>query len=191
MAASANQSAEPLAGSPPGIFLTQILKRPGIVCFLLAMTTFVVYLPVANHDYVNYDDADYVTANPHVQGGLKWENVMWALGAGHASNWHPLTWLSHMLDWQLFGKDPGPQHLVNVLFHVANAVILFLLLRQMTRAHWPSALVAALFALHSFHCESGAWISERKDVLSTFFLLLTMAAYVAYVREGDSSQETG
>ena len=158
----------------------QKLGDPGVLCLLLALTTLAVFLPVARHDYVNYDDSDYVTANAHVQTGLKWENVVWAFKSGHASNWHPLTWMSHMLDIQFFGDKPGPQHLVNLGFHIADTLLLFLLLRRMTGALWRSAMVAALFALHPLHVESVAWISERKDVLSAFFFLLTLGAFVRY-----------
>jgi protein O-mannosyl-transferase len=157
------------------------LHRPAFLCLLLALTTLTVFLPVARQGFVNYDDSDYVTENAHVHGGLKWENVAWAFTTGHASNWHPLTWLSHMLDCQLFGLKAGPQHMVSVGFHIANTLLLFLLLRRMTGALWRSALVAALFALHPLHVESVAWASERKDVLSVFFFLLTVGAYVRYV----------
>ena len=156
------------------------LCRPAWLCWLLALTTLAVFLPVARQGFVNYDDSDYVSENAHVQSGLKWENVVWAFTTGHASNWHPLTWLSHMLDCQLFGSKAGPQHLVSVGFHIANTLLLFLLLRRMTGALWRSALVAALFALHPLHVESVAWVSERKDVLSAFFFLLTVGAYVRY-----------
>ena len=156
------------------------VRRPGVLCLLLAVTTLAVFLPVRRHGYVNYDDSDYVTANTHVQSGLKWENVVWAFKSGHASNWHPLTWISHMLDLQIFGEKPGAQHLVSVGFHIANALLLFLLLRRMTGALWRSFMVAALFALHPLHVESVAWVSERKDVLSAFFFLLTLGAYVRY-----------
>ncbi|HEV2208529.1 MAG TPA: tetratricopeptide repeat protein [Verrucomicrobiae bacterium] len=159
-----------------------VWRRAGLLCFLLALVTAGTYLPVRHCQFVNYDDGDYVTANSNVQGGLTWANARWAFTTGHASNWHPLTWLSHMLDWQLFGDNPGAQHLVNLGFHVANTLLLFLLLRSMTGAHWRSAFVAAAFALHPLHVESVAWISERKDVLSTFFFLLTLAAYVRYAR---------
>ncbi|PWU15056.1 MAG: hypothetical protein C5B50_16040 [Verrucomicrobia bacterium] len=139
---------------------------------------------------MDYDDGDYVTANSHVQSGLKWANVIWAFRTGHASNWHPLTWLSHMLDVSLFGPGPGPQHVVNVVLHVANTVLLFLVLWKITRAQWRSAMVAALFALHPIHVESVAWISERKDVLSGFFFMLTLWAYAGYVErvEGRGSR---
>jgi tetratricopeptide (TPR) repeat protein len=154
--------------------------RPGFLCWLLALTTLAVFLPVARQAFVNYDDSDYVSENAHVQSGLKWDNVVWAFTTGHASNWHPLTWLSHMVDAQLFGRQAGPQHLVSVGFHIANTLLLFLLLRRMTGALWRSAFVAALFALHPLHVESVAWASERKDVLSALFFLLTLGAYVRY-----------
>jgi protein O-mannosyl-transferase len=167
------------------------LRHPGVICLLLALGTLAVFLPIAWHGYVNYDDSDYVTANPHVQSGLKWENVLWALKSGHASNWHPLTWISHMLDIQLFGERPGAQHLVSLAFHIANTLLLFLLLRRMTGALWRSAMVVALFALHPLHVESVAWVSERKDVLSGFFFLLTLVAYVRYAECGRPSSERG
>ncbi len=158
----------------------------------LALATLVVFLPVARQGFVNYDDSDYVTENAHVQSGLTWANVVWAFTTGHASNWHPLTWLSHMLDCQLFRTKAGPQHLVSAGFHIANALLLLLLLRRMTGALWRSALVAALFALHPLHVESVAWASERKDVLSAFFFLLTLGAYVRYVEMRRArGEETG
>ena len=166
------------------------MRRPGFICLLLAVITLVVFLPVARHGFVNYDDSDYVTQNAHVQSGLRWANVVWAFTTGHASNWHPVTWLSHMLDCQLFGLNAGPQHLVSAGFHAANTVLLFLLLLRMTGALWRSALVAALFALHPLHVESVAWVSERKDVLSAFFFLLTVGAYVRYA-EAQSSKWSG
>src|ERR1017187_3903723 len=127
---------------------------PVCICWLLALATLAVFLPVVRQGFVNYDDSDYVTENAHVQSGLKWDNVVWAFKTGHASNWHPVTWLSHMLDAQVFGRKAGPQHLVCVGFHIANTLLLFLLLRRMTGALWRSALVAALFALHPLHVES-------------------------------------
>src|SRR5260221_2333266 len=141
------------------------------------LATFSVFLPLGCQDCVNSDDRNYAAANPHVQSGLKWDNVIWAFTTGHASNWHPLTWLSHMLDCQVFGQHAGAQHLINAGFHLINTVLLFLLLRNLTGALWRSGLVAALFALHPLHVESVAWISERKDVLSTLFFLLTVWAY--------------
>src|SRR5437899_2647693 len=132
---------------PPGSW-KKLLPSPGFLSLILALTTISIYLPVGRHDFVGYDDPDYVTANPHVPSGLKWDNILWAFTTGHAGNWHPLTWLSHMLDCQLFGPTPGPQHLVSAGFHVANTILLFLLLRTMTVVLWLGALVAALFALH-------------------------------------------
>ncbi|HSA10026.1 MAG TPA: tetratricopeptide repeat protein [Candidatus Paceibacterota bacterium] len=155
-----------------------------MLCLLLALLTVAIFLPVAWQGFVNYDDSDYVTENTHVQGGLKWTNIVWAFTTGHASNWHPLTWLSHMLDSQLFGLNAGGHHLVSVAFHIANALLLFLLLRCMTGALWRSLVVAGLFSLHPLHVESVAWASERKDVLSAFFFLLTIWAYARYAEGG-------
>jgi len=159
-----------------------VLRSPGVMSLLLAVVTLAVYLPVAWHGFVNYDDADYVSSNSHVQSGLKWANVVWAFTTGHASNWHPLTWLSHMLDCQVFGEHVGAYHLVNVAFHIANSILLFLILRRLTGTHWRAAVVAGIFAVHPLHVESVAWISERKDVLSTLFLLLTIGAYGSYAQ---------
>lgn len=152
------------------------------VCLALIALVFVPYAQVAGHEFLVCDDDDYVTANPQVQAGLTWEGMRWAFSTFHASNWHPLTWLSHMLDCQLFGLNPGPHHLVNVAFHAANAVLLFLALRMMTGALWRSAAVAALFALHPLRVESVAWVSERKDVLAGFFWMLTLLSYAWYAR---------
>src|SRR6266850_2148576 len=168
------------ASAAPSSWPGRLRSRP-LLCLLLAVATFAVYLPALRNDFVNYDDSDYVTANSHVQSGLNWENVQWAFTTGHASNWHPITWLSHMLDCQLFGQQPAMHHLVSVLFHVANSVLLFLLLNWMTGAIGRSVVVAALFALHPLHVESVAWASERKDVLSALFGLLSLLAYAKYV----------
>jgi tetratricopeptide (TPR) repeat protein len=148
---------------------------------LLTLVTLLAYLPATHDAFVNYDDQVYVTENRAVQNGLTWAGIKWAFTTGHASNWHPVTWLSHMLDCEGFGLNAGAHHSVNLLFHVANAVLLFLLLLRLTRELWPSLFVAALFAWHPLHVESVAWISERKDVLSTFFALLTLLAYVKAV----------
>ncbi len=150
--------------------------------FVLILGTLLVFWQVSNFDFVNYDDSDYVYENPHVLNGLTWDGVIWAFTTNCSFNWHPLTWLSLMLDCQLFGANPGLMHLVNLLLHLANTLLLFAVLRKMTDALWPSAFVAAAFAIHPMHVESVAWIAERKDVLSTLFLLLTLAAYVSYVR---------
>ena len=153
-----------------------------LVCVLLALVTFLVFSPALLSNFVNYDDPDYFTHNRHVRNGFSREKLVWAFTETFASNWHPLTWLSHMLDGQLFGENPTGPHAVNVFFHVANTLLVFLLLKSMTGAMWRSASVAALFALHPVHVESVAWIAERKDVLSTFFFLLTLAAYVRHSR---------
>ena len=149
---------------------------------LLTLVTAGVYGQVWNFGFINYDDPIYVTDNVVVRKGLTWEGIRWAFTTNAANIWHPLTWLSHMLDVSLFGLDPGFHHLVNLLFHLLNTSLLFLVLKTATGACWRSAFVAALFALHPLHVESVAWIAERKDVLSTFFWLLTMGAYVLYAR---------
>jgi tetratricopeptide (TPR) repeat protein len=155
-------------------------RLPFFTCLSLAIATLAVYRPVYNYEFIDLDDDVYVTNNTIVQSGLSWQNVKWAFTTKLATNWHPLTWLSLMLDCSLFGVKPGPMHLVNVAFHVANTVILLIIFNRMTKRLWPSAFVAALFALHPLHVESVAWVSERKDVLSTLFWLLTMLAYVRY-----------
>jgi tetratricopeptide (TPR) repeat protein len=155
------------------------MPRLRLVALLLGLATLLVYLPVRSNGFV-YDDHDYVVNNRTVQRGLTLDGLRLAFTTTHSANWHPLTWISHMVDCQLFGMTPGPQHLVNVLFHAANAVLLLLLLFRLTGALWPSAFVAALFAWHPLHVESVAWISERKDVLSTFFGLMALMAYSNY-----------
>ncbi|HXF09443.1 MAG TPA: tetratricopeptide repeat protein [Desulfuromonadaceae bacterium] len=141
--------------------------------------------PTTSHGgygFIDYDDPDYIVGNEHVKNGLTWSGIRRAFTSGEAANWHPLTWISHMIDCQLFGLNASGHHLVNVLFHAANAVLLFLLLNRLTSAIWRSALVAALFAWHPLHVESVAWASERKDVLSAFFAFLSLLAYVRYAR---------
>lgn len=151
------------------------------ISLALILLTLLVYGQVCSHDFINLDDQTYVIENPYVNGGLTIDGIRWAFIGSYASNWHPVTWLSHMTDCELFGLNPGGHHLVNLLFHLANTVLLFRVLTRMTRELWPSALVAALFALHPLHVESVAWVAERKDVLSTFFWMLTFWAYVRYV----------
>ena len=165
-------------GEKPG------LRYDALIAITLAVLTAAVYAQVGNFDYVNYDDPFCVQENLIVQRGLTGYGVRWAFTTTTLGNWHPLTWLSYMIDCQLFGARPGAHHLVNVLFHLANAILLFLVLQRMTQARWRSAFVAALFALHPLHVESVAWIAERKDVLSTFFWMLTMGAYSLYARRG-------
>jgi len=152
------------------------------ICLALGLVTLAAFWPVVHHDFLGFDDQQYVTENPHVQAGLRWAGVEWAFGSFYASNWHPITWISHMADWQMFGPKPAGHHLINLLFHIANTLLLFLVLSHITAAVWRSACVAALFAWHPLHVESVAWIAERKDVLSTFFFLLTLAAYTQYAR---------
>lgn len=139
-----------------------------------------VFWPVHGFEFLGFDDDIYFTSNVRLQSGLTLENIRWAFTTGHHSNWHPVTWLTVLLDYQLFGEDPGAMHVVNALYHAANAVLLYLLLLRMTAAWAPALAVAVLFAVHPLHVESVAWISERKDVVSTLFWLLTTRAYVAY-----------
>ena len=155
-----------------------------LICLLLGTATFIAFEQVRNNEFLNYDDNEYITENQHVQNGLNPQSIKWAFTTAHAANWHPLTWLSHIIDCRLFGLNPKWHHLVNLLFHTANTLLLFWLLKDMTGAVWRSAFVAALFAVHPLHVESVAWAAERKDVLSTLFWLLTMAAYLRYARLG-------
>jgi tetratricopeptide (TPR) repeat protein len=156
--------------------------RPEIVvCLFLVLATGAVYWQVGNHDFVGYDDDGYVSENARVQKGLTLDNTAWAFKTTQKSNWHPLTWLSHMLDVELFGLQPGRHHMTSVLFHILNSLLLFGVFRKMTGKVWQSGFVAALFALHPLHVESVAWVSERKDVLSMFFWMLTLWSYARYV----------
>jgi tetratricopeptide (TPR) repeat protein len=148
----------------------------------LVLVTAAVYAPVRHHAFLSYDDVDYVVDNPHVTAGLTRDGLIWAWTGVHQATWHPLSTLSHMLDCQLFGLDAGWHHLGNVVLHVLNTLLLFAVFARMTAQPWRSACVAALFALHPLHVESVAWVSERKDVLSTFFGMLTLWSYVAYAK---------
>jgi Tfp pilus assembly protein PilF len=158
-------------------------NRTFALCLLLTAMVLVVYSPVTHNGFLNYDDDTYITNNPHVRAGLTWATVRWAFTAYDEANWHPLTWLSHALDCQLFGLNPAGPHFVNVLLHAANAVLLFLLLQSATGFRWRSLMVAALFALHPMNVESVAWAAERKNVLSMLFFLSALYAYVWYTRE--------
>ncbi|MGP8245121.1 MAG: tetratricopeptide repeat protein [Bryobacteraceae bacterium] len=151
-----------------------------LICMALLIATFAVYAQVRHFDFVNLDDSAYTSGAPHVRHGITTEGLEWALTSGDAANWFPLTWISHMLDCQLFGLDSGWHHLTSVLIHGFAALLLFAFLRRATGARWRSALVALLFAVHPLHVESVAWVAERKDVLSAFFWFLTMWAYVRY-----------
>jgi len=159
---------------PKGIF----------ICFFFIFILFFTYSPVINHEFVNYDDDEYVFENPTVLNGISLNNMHWAFTTTYKSNWHPLTWMSHMLDVELFGLNAGMHHITNVIFHILNTLLLFILFREMTGCLWKSGFVAVLFAFHPMHVESVAWISERKDVLSTFWGMLTLIAYVKYVKRG-------
>jgi tetratricopeptide (TPR) repeat protein len=148
---------------------------------LIAITV-LVYLPVRNFPFIGFDDPGYVTENPHIAGGISLGAIRWAMTSGYVANWHPLTWISHMMDIQFFGMNGGAHHVTALVLHVANTLLLFFVFARMTGATGRSALLAALFAVHPMHVESVAWVAERKDVLSTFFWMLTMIAYVAYTR---------
>jgi len=151
-----------------------------LIYLVLSLTTIIAYEPVRLNDFVNYDDDTYVTRNPQVKAGLTRESVLWAFTTSHGNNWHPVTWLSHIIDCQMFGLKAVWHHLTSLLFHILNTLLLFWVMKRMTGGIWPSAFVAAAFALHPLHVESVAWVAERKDVLSGFFWMLTMAAYVRY-----------
>ncbi len=162
---------------------THLAWRPWLVCLFLIIMTLAAYAPVRHHDFVNFDDGVYVYSNQQVQNGLTIDSIRWAftlIKSDEVSYWHPVTWLSHMLDCQLFGVDPEWHHLSNLFFHLSNVVLLFLLLFRMTGEIWKSATVAALFALHPMNVDSVAWIAERKNLLSTTFWMLTMIAYIRY-----------
>jgi tetratricopeptide (TPR) repeat protein len=148
----------------------------------LVLVTVAAFWNVTSNDFVGFDDDEYITENPQVQAGLTPDSVAWAFGNYHSNNWHPLTWMVHMADWELFGAEAGGHHLTSLLFHALNALLLFLVFRRITGETWPSLFVAALFALHPTHVESVAWASEKKDVVSALFGILTIGAYAAYTR---------
>jgi Flp pilus assembly protein TadD len=153
-----------------------------LACLALVASVFAVYWQVRDHEFVNYDDLDYVVDNPHVRSGLTWKSVVWVFTHSHASNWHPVTWISHMIDYEIFGRAPRGHHMVSVAFHALNAALLFLALRSMTGAFWRCLIVAALFAVHPLRVESVAWVAERKDLLCGSFFMLTLLAYCRYVK---------
>ncbi|HEY1784406.1 MAG TPA: hypothetical protein VGG30_02620, partial [Pirellulales bacterium] len=152
------------------------------VCGLLILAVMLVFGRSLWHGFSGYDDGIFVGDEPHVVAGLSWSGFVWAFTDGPLGEWYPLSMLSHMLDCQLYGMNPLGHHLTNLLLHAASSVVLFLTLRRMTGGLWPSALVAALFAIHPLHVESVVWIAERRDVLSGLFFMLTLAAYGEYVR---------
>lgn len=157
-------------------------RRTLLLSGVLALGTVFLYGSVATHDFINYDDKDYVTGNTHVTEGLSWNTIRWSLTAAEQANWHPVTWLSHALDCQFFGINSEYHHITNLVFHVLNTILLFLFLSEVTRSRLRSFLVAALFAWHPLNVQSVAWVAERKNLLSTLFLLLTFGAYAWYVR---------
>jgi len=165
--------------------------RVPAVCLALAAITFAVFGQTLRHEFIDFDDNEYVYENPVVARGLTLKGIVWAASSFHAANWHPLTWLSHMLDCQLYGLHPGGHHLTNVLLHTGTVIALFLVLRRMTGAFWRSAFVAAVFAIHPLRVESVAWVAERKDVLSGLFFMLTIGAYVRYARRAWSLPRYG
>jgi hypothetical protein len=153
-----------------------------ILAALLAAIVIAVYWQSTTHDFVDYDDRGYVTENNHVKEGVTYQNVIWAFTTLSLSNWHPVTWLSYMLDHQMYGSKPFGFHLTNILFHTANTLLLFYLLYYATGSYWRSIFVAALFGVHPLHVESVAWVAERKDLLSAFFMFLTLILYTSYAR---------
>ena len=158
-------------------------KRTAVLCLLLAVVSLVVYNPVTRNGFINFDDAQYITHNRHVASGLSWDTVRWSFSTFEQANWHPVTWISHALDYQLFGANPAGHHYVNALLHACNAVLLFLLFQSVTGFTWRSLMLAALFALHPVNVESVAWAAERKNTLSMLFFLLALQAYGRYVRK--------
>jgi len=179
---SKRETNESVAQGSRGEFSPQ--QNRFIACLALVVATLSFYNPVAHCGFVYSDDIVYVTRNPHVRAGLTWATVQWAFGGIHTGFWHPLTWLSHALDCQLFGLNPTGHHYVSLLLHTGSSILLFLLLLEATGAGWPSLIVAALFALHPENVESVAWAAERKNVLSMFFCMLTLWTYGRYVRQG-------
>jgi protein O-mannosyl-transferase len=161
---------------------TTFPQRNLILCLLLVLATLLLYNPVTRAPFLNFDDVVYVTDNPQVRAGLTWNTMVWAFHTSEAANWHPITWLSHAFDCQIFGLNPAGPHTINILLHAANVVLLFLILRSATGMAGRSLAVATLFALHPINVESVAWIAERKNVLSMLFFLLALAAYGWYVR---------
>ncbi len=187
MSATVTEAQPVVAGGPPAPLFSRE-KRSTILCLVLALLTIAFYNSVVHNGFTNMDDDVYITANTHVRAGLTWATVKWAFTSFDAANWHPVTWLSHALDIQLFKLNPAGPHYVNVLLHGANAILLFLLLESATGLTWPSWMVAALFALHPINVESVAWAAERKNVLSMLFFLLTLHAYGWYARKGGAKR---
>ena len=175
--------AAPAEKTVPFVPVTHQPWQIAAVCVVLTVVTVIAFRGVRSSDFLTYDDIGYILENQHVQLGVTMQNIAWAFTTFSAANWHPLTWISHMVDWSIYGNNPGGHHITNLCLHAANAVLLFLLLMYMTGFLGRSAMVAFLFALHPAHVESVAWIAERKDILCTFFWLATLLAYAWYVRK--------
>ena len=149
---------------------------------LLIISVICVYWPVKGYDFVSFDDFQYVVENPHVKSGISWDGYAWSVSSIYMANWHPVTWLSHMVDVHLFGMNAGAHHMINLFIHILNSLLVFFLLDRLTNDSWKSIIVAALFALHPLHVESVAWISERKDLLCSFFWMVAIIFYCGYVK---------
>lgn len=166
-------------------------RRTFIFCLGASLIIWAIYGQVLDHSFINFDDTLYITHNQNVQSGLNATNLFWALTTSHASNWHPVTWISHMLDCQLFGLQAGLHHLVNVLFHLGSTILLFVFFNTSTKKFWASAFISLLFAVHPLHVESVAWAAERKDVLSTFWMMLVLVTYTSYTRKPGGKKYLG
>lgn len=160
-----------------------LLNQKLLICLSLTGILLLVYGQVINFNFTNIDDQVYVTENAHIQNGISVNGIVWAFTSSHAANWHPLTSLSLMIDYNVYGLNAGGYHFTNLFFHIVNTLLLFFLFNKMTGTVYRSFVVAALFALHPIHVESVAWVSARKDVLSTFFWLLTIWAYTSYSKQ--------
>ncbi len=181
--ASAAKLAE--MSKPKMELFSSVGNRTTVISLLLVLLTLITYNTTTHNGFVNFDDPAYNTANPHVKAGLTWDTPKWAFKSTEDANWHPLTWLSHALDYQIFHLNPAGHHYVNVLLHAATAVLLFLFLQAATGFVWRGAMVAALFAIHPINVQSVAWASERKNVLSMFFFALMLLAYRWYAERRD------
>src|SRR5436190_8495760 len=164
-------------GARGGEGTSSLAVHPFFVPVVLFAIILCVFGQVLRHDFINYDDDQYVYGNPNITSGLRLDGILWAFTHVHADNWHPLTTISHMLDCQLFGLEPWGHHLINILLHAGATFFLLFALWELTGAYWPSAFVAAIFAVHPLRVESVAWVSERKDVLSGLFFMLTLWSY--------------
>ena len=160
--------------------MNRLVRSRFLIVAGLTVATLAIFAQVGSHEFLLYDDPEYVTSNLQVRAGLTWHGLLWSFKTFAAGNWHPLTWISHMLDVQLFGLDSGSHHLVNVAIHLLATIFLFLFLARATGSEWKSAFVALVFAIHPLHVESVGWVAERKDVLSGLFVVLSLGAYLSY-----------